>query len=147
MFLFGLRDRDLIAQILRIVLCHAAVLLLVFLLSPVLFYIGAISGTLLSARMIVAEVVKRHPAISFSQQIRRVYAFPKNSLHRRISYYYAISGTVFFALAVIYIGAHAGSLGDLPNLLPAMFIFALGYPGVVNLILLLHPISRAEEEA
>ncbi len=146
MFLVGLRDRDLIAQVLRTILGYMAGLLIAFLFPPIFFYPLAIVLTHQSASLIVAEVARRYPAISFSQQIRRVYAFPRNSLQRRISYHYALSGTIFLVLALFYIGAHSGSPYRLRDVGGAIFVLALGYPGVVNLILLLHPISHSEEE-
>lgn len=77
----------------------------------------------------------------------RTYAFPRTSSQRWIAFRYALLGTfLFFLPALLFIGSHAGSLRELRDLRPAMFVLALGYPSVVNLILLLHPVTRAEEE-
>ena len=145
MFLFGLRDRDLIAKVLKVVLCYVAFLFLAFLLPPVPFYICAVAGVLASAGLIVADVAGRYPAISFGSMLARVYAFPRNPLQRRTSRYYAVVGTIFFFMGLLVISSRSGSLKELSDLGPAMFVVALGYPGVVNLILLRHPVSRLEE--
>jgi hypothetical protein len=122
MFLFGLRDHDLVAQVLKLVAGYMAALLVAFLLPSASFY------------------------LSFGERIARSYAFPRNRLHRRISYYYAVVGIVVsFLPALLFIGGHSGSLGELRSVWPALFFLAIGYPGVVNLFLLWHPVSRAEE--
>jgi hypothetical protein len=146
MFLFGLRDHDLVAQVLKLVAGYMAALLVAFILPSASFYLIATAATCLSAGLIVAEVAKRYPAISFGERIARSYAFPRNRLHRRISYYYAVVGIVVsFLPALLFIGGHSGSLGELRSVWPALFFLAIGYPGVVNLFLLWHPVSRAEE--
>ena len=145
MFIYGLRDFALIWFLTKIILVYLFCIFCAFLLSPLFFYILTSVLSIISFIIIIKDIERRYPRISFVNPQSRIFAFPKNSTHRKVSYYFSFVGTSFFIVSVIFIGAHSGNLHALGNILPAITIFLVFYPAVVNLALLLHPISHAEE--